>query len=134
MKRFFQPLLLLSSLALLIWLGILRWPRQLDVVLGSESTHYRAGQAGIFVVALEIVPEGNDNGPATILVWVNGRLQQQLPTTYNYDFFSDIPAGTTYRWWIDDDWQPDVLILSNDATATRYFVSSRTGQIQTLTK
>jgi hypothetical protein len=110
---FFQPLL----------------PTRLDVNLHEPSTVY-ATQAGSYAVTLTLQPMGDDNGPVMIEIVSNGQNVGQIESLYDYDLFSDDPAGEMWHTWIDGDVWRDVVIKT--AYEELYYISSRDGQLYSL--
>lgn len=110
---FFQPLI----------------PTRLDVNLYEPSTVY-VTQAGNFTITLILQPLGNDNGLVIIEVLSNGQSVGQIESLYDYDLFSNEPAGEMWYTWVDDDVWRDVVI--NTPYHGMYYISSRDGRLYTL--
>lgn len=131
-KRTITAILLILAAAMLAGLVIVRWPKRLDVYpqAGAPTgTRCNGGRAGSHRVLLNVIPElPKDHGSAVIRVVVDGRIAGHIHTLYNYDFFSNKPAGTYYQWWVDGDWQLDVIMATSHSPPKRYFVSSIDGR------
>lgn len=126
------PLLfLVLLLAVLVWLVALRWPQRLSVAAGRgvvSGAAQSVGAAGEHEVLLNILPAIGDNGRVQMRVVVDGRIAGLIDSFTNARFLRRFPTGTTYRWWIDSDWRPDVVITTTHDPPQRYFVSSINGK------
>lgn len=112
---FFQPLI----------------PTRLEVDIHEPNTVYTT-QAGNYAITLTLYPQGDDNGPVLIDVASNGQNVGQFESIYNYDLFSNEPAGEMWRTWVDDDvWRDVVISTPLDGT---YYISSRDGKLYALPK
>lgn len=122
---FIVRLILLGCLIWLIWDSL---PRRLDVKLGQSQTVYQSW-VGSQPVTVTLIAHGDDNGSVTIEVRSADRLVGSIESQYNYDFFSNQPAGWLRRTWIDGDWQRDLLLITS-ASDDVYGISSRDGKIK----
>ncbi len=122
---FIVRLILLGCLIWLIWDSL---PRRLDVKLRQAQTVYQSW-AGSQPVTVTLIAHGDDNGSVTIEVRSADRLVGSIESQYNYDFFSNQPAGWLRRTWIDGDWQRDLLLITS-ASDDVYGISSRDGKIK----
>lgn len=126
-------LLALGGLGLVVVLGgaALAYPRRLDVTLGQPETVVDL-QAGARAVTVRLVPTGNDNGVVGLLISVDGGAPTRLESVYDYDLFSDQPAGYWSYRWVDFDGWPDLVISTSDQPARSVVVGTRDGQVSGL--
>lgn len=103
------------------------WPGRLDVTIGEPETTYDL-RSGVHAVQVRLLPTGNDNGMVDVVVEVDGRRVTTVESLYNYDLFSDQPAGEwTYRW-IDGDILPDLVLTTSSEPAQSVYVGTVDGQ------
>jgi len=123
----------LGGLGLVVVLGgaALAYPRRLDVTLGQPETVV-ALQAGARAVTVRLVPTGNDNGVVDLLISVDGGAPTRLESVYDYDLFSDQPAGYWSYRWVDFDGWPDLVISTSDQPARSVVVGTQDGQLSGL--
>lgn len=127
-------LVAVAALALAAWAMLGATPpaplrTRLDVNLGEPSTVYTT-QAGEYAVTLTLEPKGDDNGPVLITITTNGQSVGQIESLYDYDFFSDEPAGEMWLAWVDNDAARDIVIST--PYDGMYYISSRDGRLYTL--
>lgn len=109
-----------------VGLAMLR-PGRLDVTIGEPETTYDL-RSGVHAVHLRLLPTGNDNGTVDVVVEVDGRRATTVESVYNYDLFSNQPAGEwTYRW-IDGDLLPDLVLTTSSEPAQSVYVGTVDGQ------
>jgi hypothetical protein len=124
--------LAVAALACLVGFGLFFQPlipTRLDVDIHEPSTDY-ATQAGSYAITLTLRPQGDDNGPVLIDVTSNGQNVGQFESIYNYDLFSNEPAGEMWHTWVDDDVWRDVVIST--PLDGKYYISSRDGKLYAL--
>ena len=119
---------LVALLLTLIWQGR---PQRLDVRLEQTQTVYQAN-AGTIAVTVTLFPQGNDNGPVILEIRSNDQVAGTIESHYNYDFFTNQPAGWLRRTWVDGDWQRDLLLTTSDAPGYAY-ISSQNGKLYWMT-
>ena len=104
---------------------------RLDVTIGEPETTYdlRSGSHGVRV---RLLPTGDDNGVVEMVVEVDGRRAATIESMYDYDLFSNQPAGEwTYRW-LDGDVLPDLVLITSTEPAQSVFVGTLDGQVHAI--
>jgi hypothetical protein len=120
-------LLIGACTLILVPIMVLGWscrPQRLEVEIGEPETVY-SSNSGEYEVLISLHPLGNDNGPVEVIVSTEAGVSV-IRSMYNYDLFSEQPAGTLARFWMDGDIWPDVIIAPTEP-AEIYFVSSQDG-------
>lgn len=104
---------------------------RLDVVIGRPETVYDL-RAGGHVVTVRLHPTGNDNGVVAIVIEVDGGQRTTLESLYDYDLFSDQPAGEWSYRWVDADIWPDLILSTSDTPNRSVYVGTRDGEVHAL--
>lgn len=125
----------LMSLAVGAGVYLAAWPvpspARLDVNFRQPEGGYviQLGHHEVRLV-LERFRGAGDKGRATVVVWVNGLEFRRLHSSYNYDLWTDEPAGLYWRTWVDSDPHPDLRLTLNDwGQPKEYWIRGLDGQV-----
>ncbi|MFN8440530.1 MAG: hypothetical protein U0175_07175 [Caldilineaceae bacterium] len=128
--KLFVALVRLALIGLLVWLLWDAFPQQLDVDIGAPETVYQS-HAGSVAVRIILIADGDDNGAVELKLQSNDTFVGTIHSQYNYDLFSNQPAGWMRLTWIDGDWQRDLLLIPSDGQGN-YYLSSIDGKLHPL--
>ncbi len=104
---------------------------RLDVTIGEPETTYDL-RSGSHSVHVRLLPTGDDNGVVDMVVEVDGRRATSLESMYDYDLFSNQPAGEWSYRWIDGDLLPDLVLITSTAPAQSIYVGTVDGQVHAI--
>jgi hypothetical protein len=124
------------TLIAVTWVGIRYYPQELDCCFSTHKDKMYRFLVGKHSIEIRFT-DWKTNGEGSYVnlrIISNGAEVAVLPSVYDYDFFAVGAPARVHWFWIDDDWQQDLVIETNRIGLKKYYISSRDGRVKKFPK